>query len=707
MDRTVNAKDENGGTRLAPETIPWQFYLINTGVKSYDQPARSGGEWVLVDLTSSQRFENRQPASDFDSARMQQGEAVDPPIEMFSALNSRIRFPKGRLYFTLPSGTSYWLETTEPWSLSDWLQAIGIALAAIALVAAVVATGGAAAPAAVAFYAGLGAAAAGIGSILASLHEKREQGILTSKDIDEAMISIGIDILTAMTMGLGRLVALPGAAARIGLTGERFIALQRVTQVARAGMLAADAYQAWSLASGVVAALKAIESQPGLSDDERSKLRAQIIRRALLSGAIMAVAIRGDYHEFRAGGVVRISHVDKDGALVARSEESIAHAESDVPHEHVETPGASTAGHAAPHAEVTGPVHAGSERAGTGTLVGSQSHALGPAGTGKARDFYFCSDLCMPIVHRLEGIIEALPRGHPEREIIQGLLSRARGASKRLKQGKLTQEEADTIAREISNDIARNSEHSDIFAALMNADPNFLAANRDKIRRQLARDLDIQKTHLENQSATQAANRGSNRGRDPLTEREPHSPLETDLLGNISIGTADKPGKGNQPIHFDTGNFSHSYAEALVPGLPRGLNKEVPVTLADGSVGRADRVRFVYDADGDRIGAHVFEIKPNVGDNVARGQEQVQGYVTGLRAEIEAGLRAKGKAIPTTAPDGGPLYSGRVLTYDYEQMVAVLRALRASRRDAARMADYEAIARQVFGAASGTPPVTP
>ena len=103
----------------------------------------------------------------------------------------------------------------------------------------------------------------------------------------------------------------------------------------------------------------------------------------------------------------------------------------------------------------------------------------------------------------------------------------------------------------------------------------------------------------------------------------------------------------------------------------------MPVTLPNGTAGRADRVGFIRDADGDRIGAYVFEIKPDTPDNIARGQEQVQGYVDGFRAEIEAELRAAGKAVPTTAPDGQPLYRGVVVPYNYEAMMAVLRAFAA------------------------------
>lgn len=85
---------------------------------------------------------------------------------------------------------------------------------------------------------------------------------------------------------------------------------------------------------------------------------------------------------------------------------------------------------------------------------------------------------------------------------------------------------------------------------------------------------------------------------------------------------------------------------------------------------------------------------------MAQGQVQADAYMEGLRREIAEGLRQKGKTLPATAPDGGPLFSSQVVTYDFDQMMAVLRALRSARADAASMAELEAIARQVFGAAA-------
>jgi hypothetical protein len=244
----------------------------------------------------------------------------------------------------------------------------------------------------------------------------------------------------------------------------------------------------------------------------------------------------------------------------------------------------------------------------------------------------------------------------------------------------------------------------------MNTNIDDLIAARLQIRAKLARATDITDTHLESQAERQAANRGVNRGRSGIEEPDARSPLETDLLGGIAVQEVGKIRRRLQALRFDTGNFSHTNAEALVPGLPRGMMSEESVTLLDGSMGRADRVRYIYhETEGYIIGAHVYEIKPNTPDQIAKGNDQAKAYMDGFRAKIESDLRAANKPIPTTAPDGSPLYSSQVMTYDRERMRAVLRAVRASRQDfsmrtsselmAQQLTEDEAIARQVFGGA--------
>jgi hypothetical protein len=683
LDKVV----EQPGKPVVVEAIPWQFYLVNTRLTPPGQQLKPDGEWQLIDLTSTKRFVNTTSASDADTARLQRGDKVDPPVGLFGELNSKLRFPEGRLYFVMPSGQPYVLETTEPWEWSDFLTAIGVALAAIALVAAVIATGGAAAPAAVAFYAGLGAAAAGIGSTLAGMHEKSKHGILTGKDVDEAMISIGIDLLNIVSLGVSRLVTLPAAAARLGMTGTRFVVLQRAALAVKTGVVAADVYQAWSFTTGFLSALNALEADTRLTAEERKRMRGQLVRRALLTGALLAVSLKGDVQDaVRAGRTLRIAHVENDGSLVVRPDtEPALHPHPSTGHPDV-----------APHAQVQGPVHRTADRTGAAIKVGPQSHGLAVAGRGRTRDLYFCSDVCTPIVHKLEAILATLPENHPLWGIVRDMLRRARGGQRGLRRGTMTPEAGDELASQIAADIARHSRQDEMFAALVNTDAAVLRSRAAEIRRRLARDVSAQELALSEQAQRQKANRGMRTGDDPETLARARSPIETDILGGLGIEVVKRPSRGAQKLEWDTGNFSHTYAEALVPGLPRGLAAEVHVTLPDGSVGRADRVQFIYDRTGTVIGAHVYEIKPNTPENLARGQQQANDYAAGLRAKIEGDLRAAGKPIPTTAEDGSPLYATHVVPYDQERMMAVLRAIRMGKSDAADMARLEAIARAVF-----------
>src|SRR6185437_13097897 len=103
---------------------------------------------------------------------------AEVPDALFKKLNNKLVFPSGMLYWRYPNGVAGQLETTEPWSLSDWLGAIGLSLAALALL---LSTAGLATPAVLAGL-GIGSAALSVGSTLADLSEKSELGILTQED---------------------------------------------------------------------------------------------------------------------------------------------------------------------------------------------------------------------------------------------------------------------------------------------------------------------------------------------------------------------------------------------------------------------------------------------------------------------------------------------------------------------------------------------
>jgi hypothetical protein len=121
------------------------------------------------------------------------------------------------------------MRTTEPWSLSDWLTAIGIGLTALGIM---LATAGLATPA---VLTGLGVAtgAFGVASTVADLHHRSELGILTDADTHQAILFIAADIVSVLTLGIGRASALAGeAAVAAGRTTQVVVRLRQAAALA-------------------------------------------------------------------------------------------------------------------------------------------------------------------------------------------------------------------------------------------------------------------------------------------------------------------------------------------------------------------------------------------------------------------------------------------------------------------------------------------
>lgn len=336
-DQFTEVRAPDGSTQMrVAKSIPWQFYLYHTGVTNIggDMPARSGGEWVLIDLTSprgesASMPSNRAGSTDLDAALLQAGSAVNPPFELFQQLNTKLRFPQGQLYLTMPRGETRGLETTEPWSLSDWFSAIGMTLGAIALIAGIVVSGGLAAPAAVpaltaiATAAGIGAAGFGIASTVAGMSEQREQNMLTQRDIDRATLSIAVDIAGALALGMGRLVAAAGeAGARAGMatrlaaySGRYWFLAQRGAQVATGAALVGDAAQLMTATSDFINAYSAIQNQPGVSDVDRARALVCLVSTGLLTGGLLAISIRGGIRDLRQGANLHVVDIDAEGRI--------------------------------------------------------------------------------------------------------------------------------------------------------------------------------------------------------------------------------------------------------------------------------------------------------------------------------------------------------------------------------------------------------
>lgn len=288
----VDVTGSDGRTRSVAQGIPWQLYLYHTGFHGHERLASAGGEWVLEDLMAAdKRPKNRMSAKGIDAAMLQQGAVVDPPWELFEQLDSSLRFPKGRLEVALPSGHRRWLTTTEPQTLSSFLTRLGIALAAVGLV---LLTGGAGTPAALAF---IGAAAAGVGSTLAGMQEKAEQGLLTERDIDQAAVFIAADILSAFSAGLGRIAVVSARAAQAGRTasliGRYVVPLQRAAQASRIAAAGADVVSAVVVTGELIRQAELIE-RSSLSDEEKKAALGRLVLTGLLTVSLTTMSVAGD-----------------------------------------------------------------------------------------------------------------------------------------------------------------------------------------------------------------------------------------------------------------------------------------------------------------------------------------------------------------------------------------------------------------------------
>ena len=233
-------------------------------------------------------------------------------------LNHKYHFSEGLLHFTHPTGENDSIKMTEPWTASDWLRAIGMSVAAIAMAAAVVASGGLAlglAPtittlgtiSAVGF---LGAAGLNVTATRMEMREKDRFGLLTPEDERRAYMSIAFDIIGAAALGVGRIAmiaeggatalaagrAVSSTARTLALINGRYLfLLSRSAAVMKRVALAADVLQVGTATVDFVRAFNAIRSQQGLSPADRDAALAKLIGAALLTGGLMTISLNREW----------------------------------------------------------------------------------------------------------------------------------------------------------------------------------------------------------------------------------------------------------------------------------------------------------------------------------------------------------------------------------------------------------------------------
>ncbi len=176
--------------KIQDEGIDLQLYLWHDAAE---------GEWVLEDFSNVEEFKNN---------RVEGAADAPVPTELFTNLNSRLRFPKGALYYRIPSEASYRiLRTNEPMEWQDWLRVAAMAGVAVGMA---LSTAGASIPATVTMIAASGAFAVADGMEMA---EKSSHGMLSIHDI----------ALHSASM-LACVVSGAGASMRLGMMAENALA---------------------------------------------------------------------------------------------------------------------------------------------------------------------------------------------------------------------------------------------------------------------------------------------------------------------------------------------------------------------------------------------------------------------------------------------------------------------------------------------------
>jgi hypothetical protein len=108
-------------------------------------------------------------------------------------------------------------------------------------------------------------------------------------------------------------------------------------------------------------------------------------------------------------------------------------------------------------------------------------------------------------------------------------------------------------------------------------------------------------------------------------------------LGNqLEPGLSDSSSPGGpQPRRFASGNFAHKWLEKLRDKLTTPVHKDFAELERSGKVisldkmpdGLADEVKLGDTARADRVGAVIYEVKPNTPSNITKGIARVDEYV--------------------------------------------------------------------------------
>jgi len=289
----ITRTDEHGAQREVAKGIPWQFYLTRTPVRD-SRSVPIGFEWQLHDITAPHREDRvvrHHQVNAIEALIRERTDPLpilqmDPPSELFEGLNDRDFFPKGVLYWYYPlSHKPGALETTASPTFGDWLIGIGMTVAILgSLVFAPLST-----PMLIAVALGTGL---GIAGRISNLAEKQEHGALTQADLNRFYWDLGLDVISALTMGFGRVAA----------TAERAGNLLRAASASRAWMVVrrvqviGDVVNVGIITHDLIDQYQAIQNS-SMNDDQKRSALIQLTVFATASGFFSIVALRSGMHD--------------------------------------------------------------------------------------------------------------------------------------------------------------------------------------------------------------------------------------------------------------------------------------------------------------------------------------------------------------------------------------------------------------------------
>jgi hypothetical protein len=308
--------------------IPWQFYLVRKA-SDPDAPFPDDFEWQLHDITAARR-DNRTVKTRhhvFGIERSIRMAAVgkdllfhpdsmwkvDPPDSLFEQLDHKDFFPEGQLYWNYPSFTpnggirSGTLQTNASRTFWEWVGLIGMSAAILgSLIFAPFST-----PMLLAVGVGTGLSA--LGGYM-RLEEMREHGVATQQDANQFYWNLAMDIMSALTLGVGRVAMaarLAGQVARAASMERVWFAMQRVGM----GM---DAINVGVVFHDFLEQYRAIEAS-NMPPQQKREALAQLSITGLISGAIAIIPLATGVRDMRRNSTLHlIPDPDNPGRSLAR-----------------------------------------------------------------------------------------------------------------------------------------------------------------------------------------------------------------------------------------------------------------------------------------------------------------------------------------------------------------------------------------------------